>query len=328
MSLARRGDALLAVFPDWETTSLSVSELPLGPELPAVPPIPRIIDKIDAAPPLSPSFGLHVLAARGGVARVLYIDRESGDRLVLKLASRGESEKLWTLDVVEPQGLPVAVVPGAPGRIDLFWARGSLLFTAFPGLSAPATLLSPFLPVGRASLLGDDGEAGFTVYDSASRTLLAFRRDGDGFRRTPIPEGGPVHSAILTPEGLIAVVSWNPEKKRISLLEQEAGGEFRKTTVTLCEGTHSVAILQVTRAGAGAPPSRLYLFDETTRTGAGRASYALCMIEPGNRYRRKVLLASAEPIACFSALAAEGALYVLVLHGKLDLLRLGLQSFR
>jgi hypothetical protein len=86
MSLAVAGTNLLAVFSEKETTTLKFMQLPLGARLPAEAPAPTIVDKVDVSPPLFPAFGSHVLAARGDAIDILYLDRESEDRFVLKLA--------------------------------------------------------------------------------------------------------------------------------------------------------------------------------------------------------------------------------------------------
>ncbi len=76
-----------AVFSDRETTSLALARVPDGP-LPASFPPARLLDKTDAAPPLSPMFGEHAAAASGASVAALYLDREREDHVVLKLAGR------------------------------------------------------------------------------------------------------------------------------------------------------------------------------------------------------------------------------------------------
>ena len=72
LSLARAGDALLAVFSDQESTALKMLQIPVGDHLPAETQSAAVIDKIDTTPPLSPTFGEHVLLVANATASVLY----------------------------------------------------------------------------------------------------------------------------------------------------------------------------------------------------------------------------------------------------------------
>src|SRR5271169_639692 len=86
VSLAAAGTNLVAAFSERETTTLKFMRLPLGPHLPSEAPAAAIVDKIDVSPPLSPIFGAHVLSMHGDTVNILYLDRESEDRSILKLA--------------------------------------------------------------------------------------------------------------------------------------------------------------------------------------------------------------------------------------------------
>jgi hypothetical protein len=340
VSLARSGGRLLAVFSDWKTTSLCIAEIPLGPHLPVESPKTQIIDKIDVTPPLSPVFGRHVLVIRGGEETVFYLDRRSEEKSVLKLASRSRDSDQWKLDVIEPSGSPISVLTDGEGGLALFWATESLVTLSLPGARAPLSLLSPFSPVGTASLLAEGGTAagtesrarGFTVFDSVRRSLIAFRWDNGQLRQSIVPGCGPVHSSILTPEGLLAVLTWDPGKRRIFLLEEQAGSHvFLRTTVALSEGTNALSLVpSAGRSSLSRPDTMrrqsgfLFLFDEVKRRGGGKVSYRLCVLEPGVRYRKRVLLSGDTPIGGFATLPANDALYILALQGDLKLLRLSL----
>ena len=103
---------------------------PLAAGLPA----PLLLDKVDAAPPLSPTFGEHAAAAAGGVFGVLYIDREREDKSVLKLAIGAPGAAEWRMDILEPFGRPVALLPSPDGRFGSLWAgQAGLLYRPSSG---------------------------------------------------------------------------------------------------------------------------------------------------------------------------------------------------
>ena len=358
VSLALSGDRLLAVFSDWETTSLYLVEVPLGPHLPADSPRPAMIDKIDATPPLSPTFGAHALLVRNDSVSVLYQVREGGEKFVLKLVTKPLKADQWTLDVVEPPGDPIALLPGDGGKLDIFWAAGSLLARARAGALEPLSVCSPFAPEGRASFFESDPHVdeapagtgriaqarareiaqararGFTVYDAYSKALLAFRWSGGGFEQRDITDGNPIHSSLLTREGLLAVLTWDPRAHRLFLLEEEPrSGEFRRTTVTLCDGTVTVVLLPADASPGSSRMGFRFLFDEARRLGGGKVKYYLSLLTAdasrgiaARRYRKTVLLSGDEPIESFAAAEASDALYILALQGSLKLLRIGLAA--
>ncbi|HVO40127.1 MAG TPA: hypothetical protein VMV03_13945 [Spirochaetia bacterium] len=345
VSLERAGASLVAVYSNWETTSLYAAELPLSDRLPDAPPPPRLIDKIDTTLPLSPTFGEHVSLGRGSDVSVLYLAREGEDKLVLKLASHAAGSSDWTLDVIEPPGSPVALLPSDSGRTEIMWATDALLGMTYPGSLPAVSMLSPFLPADRASVVrsgGDDepdrpagadlaafprrpGARGFTVYDAVSHGLLYFRWNGAAYAQTRVEGAGPVHSSVLLRDGALAVFSWDERTKRLSLVRVPADGSpVARSVVSLSEGTTAVSLL--------AKGSRLFfLYDEIRRMGGNRVLYELSLLVPGQgvqtgpgRLRRIVLASSDQPLSDFSALVASDELFVLLLQGSLKLMRLSL----
>ncbi len=95
LSIAELSGVLYAVYADRATTTLDLVEIPDGPHLPSAPPVPEVIDKVDVVAPLSPAFGEHVLSVGGDGAAVLYLDRETDVKNVLKLATRAVGQKQW-----------------------------------------------------------------------------------------------------------------------------------------------------------------------------------------------------------------------------------------
>lgn len=324
VSLAAAGTSLLAVFSERETTTLKFMRLPLGPHLPAEAPAPTIVDKVDVSPPLSPTFGVHVLAARGDSIYLLYLDRESEDRSVLKLASKSLEAPQWNLDVLEPPGEPLAALPAENGAVSVFWAAGSILSRRLPVASPLSTLRSSFQQTGQSSVFGPDG---FTVFDAVARSLIVVRAGEAGFSCRELAGATPVQSALLAPDGLLAVLTWDAQTRRLYLLEQRSDMEkASRTTISLSEGTGTVALLP-----SPVRSTYLFLFDEESQLGGIRTQHQLSIIAPGyllgaigTRYRKATLLSGTEPIEGFSALETQDALYVLALQGGLKLLRLGL----
>ena len=128
LSLAELSGTLYAVYADRATTTLDLVEVPVGPHLPLAAPAPQVIDKVDTAAPLSSTFGEHVLSANGGTVAVMYLDRETDVKNVLKLATRSTGEQQWNLEILEPAGDPLALVPNEGGGFDAAWSPGLLSY--------------------------------------------------------------------------------------------------------------------------------------------------------------------------------------------------------
>ncbi|HYW82889.1 MAG TPA: hypothetical protein VFB30_06525 [Spirochaetia bacterium] len=324
VSLAVAGTSLVAAFSERETTTLKFLRLPLGPHLPAEAPAATIVDKIDVAPPLSPTFGAHVLSTHGDIVDILYQDRESEDRSILKLASKSLDAPQWNLDVLEPPGDPLAVLPAANGALSVFWAADAILSRRLPGSSPLSTLRSSFQKAGQASVYGPGG---FTVYDAASRSLIVVSGSDTGFISRELAGAAAVHSSLLSSDGQLAVLTWDAQTRRLSLLEERSGAaRISRSTITLSERTGTVALLT-----APGRSTYMFLFDEERQLGGIRAQHQLSIIAPGyllgaigTRYRKAALLSGTEPIEGFAAVETQDALYVLALQGGLKLLRLGL----
>jgi hypothetical protein len=313
-----------AVFADPATTTLDLVELPDGPHLPAASPAPELIDKVDVLPPLSPAFGEHVLSVAGGSAAVLYLDRETDVKNVLKLATRQLGAREWNLDILEPAGDPLALDSTGMGGFGAAWSSGLLSYRSADGQAAVAGPPIPFKIQGRAS---PDGAGGFTAFDSLTSQLLSLRWTGAGFSVLIVPGGSPVQASLRSSSGRLGVLSWDAKARRLMLSQQNpAGGAFATATVTVCDGTRTVALLP------GQTDSNfIVLFDEIRSVGAGKSVSQVSLIAPGSllgargtRYRKAVLSSGDSIIDGFAAARTADALFVLVSQGDLRLLRIPL----
>jgi hypothetical protein len=329
-SLLLHGSSVAAVFADLDTTSLSVVEVPVNGDLPAVAPPPVFVDRIDIAPPLGAAFGLHAAASVNGLLRLLYLDREREDRQLLKsvaqdAARAGDTAKGWRLELVEPYGLPVAVLQQPDGKALDVWAPGALL--ARGSSSADIRLRpsiqprEPGLPIAAAAA---GPPAGFSVWDDAAGTLLATRFTADGPRTEIVAGAGPVHAMAETPDGVLGVATWDAASRRILLLERAPGGAaFRTTTVTLCDGTNGLFL-------AWTPAGWLFVYDEVKPASLGRWVWELVVLSPRPKavgrpqYRRGVLSSGPAAVTGLRAVAAGGSLFVLELRDGLRLLKVAL----
>lgn len=319
LSLVRRGASVAVICADRETTSLRVIEVPLAAALPATAPKPSFVDKVDTIPPLSGSFGLHAAAAVGGRLRILYLDRENEDRQLLKSVTEDPSG--WVLELVEPLGSPIAVIAGPGGKPLDAWAPGPLLLRGADGVER--TVRQGFAARGQAAVLDPDrdgGPSGFACWDDAARELLVVRTGPDGVRVSTAPAAGPVFAVAEAPDGTLAVATWDPDSRRILLLQSDAAAAFRQTTVTRCDGTHDLFL-------SWTPAGWLFVYDEVKPAPLGRWEWELGVLSPQpravgqTRYRRSVVSSGTEPIAGFRALVAAGSLYLLELRAGLRLLR-------
>jgi hypothetical protein len=325
VSLAAAGDTLIGVFSDAAATTLDIVTVPVGPHLPTQPPSPAVVDKVDTAPPLSPTFGAHVLSVQDGRIGILYLDRETDAKSVLKSAVRSLSDTQWTLDIFEPTGEPVALIPGPRGSWDAFWSTpGGLLMRRLAESAQGALFMADFRQGSRPSGLAADG---FTAFDSTSSSVIAVSRDESRYTSRTVPDAASLHSSLVSPAGLLSVLSWDGRTRRLLLEEQKRDSDaFSRTTVTLSNNTNSVALLR-----GRAPSTYLFLFDESRPLGVGTIAHQVSIIAPGPmlgalgaRYRKAVLCSGEEPVESLSAVIVGSALYVLVQQGGLTLFRVEL----
>ncbi len=324
LSLALWGETLYALYADRSTTTLDMVAVPSG-ALPAEVPAAEVIDKVDVSPPLSGTFGAHVFSISEGIASVLYLDRETDEKSVLKLASRPLSVRQWNLDILEPPGDPLAILTDSKGVSTLFWSAGSVFARRARPAGQPSLFYGPFQLEGGT---GSPGPVGFTAYNGEAHSLLAVRPEVDGLAWTTVPAAGPVHASLIDADGLLSILSWNQKTRRLILQRESsaARGRFSSITVTVCDGTGSVALLPGRTDGTFA-----ILFDETRDTGGGKTLSQLSLVAPGEmtggqgtRYRKTVLSSGEARINAFAALKAAGALFVLISREDLRLLRLPL----
>jgi hypothetical protein len=323
LSLVDFQGALYAVFANRSTTTLDMVVLPEGPHLPSVAPAAEVIDKVDIAPPMSSAFGEHVLCVAGGSASVLYLDRRSDVKSVLKLATRKLAEKQWYLDLLEPVGDPLQLDFDDRGGLGATWSSGILMHRPPAQSNATAQPIA-FKLEGRTC---PDGSGGFTAFDSLTSQLLALHWRGSGFSVQTIPGGTPVQACLRSIGGLLRVVAWEPKVRTLVLHRETAsGGVFSSSTVTLCDGTQTIALLP-----GQSDETFLVIFDEVRSLGAGKTVSQVSLIAPGSllgawgtRYRKTVLCSGNSCIDGFAAVRTADALYVLVSQGNLRLMRIPL----
>ncbi|MCX7030318.1 MAG: hypothetical protein NTU62_09385 [Spirochaetes bacterium] len=321
-SLLRRNASVTVVYADRDTTSLRVVDVPVAGALPTEAPKAVFVDKVDIVPPLGGSFGLHASAVIDGRLRLLYLDREKEDRQLLKRIT--EDTGGWRLELVEPFGLPVAVLAGVDGKPVDVWAAGSLLLR---GAAVDQVLREPCVPHGQAVLLDPEretGPAGFGVWDDASGELVIVLTGPEGAQSYTVPGASPVYALAEAPGRGLAVATWVPGSRRILLLERDPeGGLFHQTTVTVCDGTNGLFL-------SWTPSGWLFVYDEIKPAPLGRWVWELCMLSPESRavgrprYRRSVLSSNSRQLAGFRALRDGESLFVLEMRDGLQLLKIPL----
>lgn len=311
-SLFDSGSSLTAIFSNWESASLTVTDIPDSAWRDSTAESARnfridFSDKIDVAPIQAPDFGEHIGAMIGSSLHVLYPDRRMERRPILKWLSRSALGD-WRIDVLEPAGRPVACISNGNGNPVAFWSTDSLLASG-KAESSPRTVLSPFSPASAGCAVGE----GFTVYDLATRRLLFVSTRGVN----DIPGGYPLHYSILTARGTLAVVTFTPSTGRIFLLEQTGENDvWRKTTVAFSEDTRCLFF-------APYASGYLFLYDSLDRKKPGAPAHALSLLVPhGRRYDRYILWAAEKPILSFSAIIRANTLFVLASREKTELLRI------
>jgi hypothetical protein len=311
VSLCQAGGSLYAVYTEWDSGTLIVSEILEGARLPDSAPVPAIVDRVQAGPVLSGNLGLHAAAAFGGEVHVLYLDRRREDKKVLKALTH-RSAGLWEVDALEPPGEPVAVVPDSAGTPLAFWSADALLVRSLSSGNGPRGLRAPFAPANPGSPAG----SAFTVYDLASRSLVLVSAGSGDFTVSQVPGGQAVHAAAVSPSGRVAVATYAPESRRILLLEQQAGSTWKSTTVTMTEDTRFLYVAE--RAG-----SYVFLYDGLAASRGGAPLHALWLLaRKGNRYRRALVWEGPGPLTGAAALVSGDAAYVLVASEDVRLLKI------
>jgi hypothetical protein len=318
-SVLRHGASLMVVYADRDTTSLRAVDVPAAGALPTEAPQAVFVDKVDIVPPLGGSFGLHASAVVDGRLRLLYLDREKDDRQLLKRVTEDAGE--FRLELVEPFGPPVSVFAGTDGEPVDVWASGSLLMHSAAGTRV---LQATCVPRGQATPIDPGrkgGPSGFAFWDDASGALLVVQTGPEGVRVVPVPGAGPVSAPAESPDRSLAVATWDPGSRRILLLERDpAGGPFRRTTVTVCDGVNGLFL-------AWTPSGWLFVYDEVKPAPPGRWVWELSVLSPEPRtvgrprYLRRVLSSDSRPLAGFRALLDGGSLFVLEMRDGLRLLK-------
>jgi hypothetical protein len=324
LSIAEHSGILSAVYADRATATIDLIEIPGGPNLPSTAPDPVVIDKVDVVAPLSPAFGEHVLAVAAGTTAVLYLDRETDVKNVLKLASRSAGQQQWNLEILEPAGDPLALVPDREGGFDAAWCSGLLSYRPVGYGGTPGVPELPFRVQGRPS---PDGTDGFTAFDTLTSSLLFVRWTGTGFTKQVIDGGTPVQASLRTAAGRLKVVTWDARARRIILHQETApGAKLSTATVTLCDGTKQLALLP-----GDSESTVIVVYDETHAAGGGKTVYEVSLIAPGSllggwgsRYRKEVVTSGETLIDGLAATRTPDALYVLVSQGGLRLFRIPL----
>jgi len=245
-------------------------------------------------------------------------------KTVLKLANRKLGETQWNLDVLEPPGDPLLLASDEAGAFGAAWSSGMLSYRPAGAQAAAAVPPLAFRLEGHTS---PDGAGGFTAFDSLTSQLLALRWTGSGLSTQVIPGGSPVQASLRSAAGLLSVVSWDAKLRRLILHQENApGGGFSSATVTVCDGTETVALLR-----GQTDATLLVLFDEVRSLGAGRTVSEISLIAPGSllggrgtRYRKAIVCSGDSNIDGFAAVRTADALYVLVSQGDLKLLRIPL----
>jgi hypothetical protein len=319
-SLLLHGSSVAAVFADRETASLCVVEVPIDGTPPAVAPTPVFVDRIDIAAPLGGSFGVHAAGSIDGGLRLLYLDREREDRQLLKCVAAGSAG--WRLELVEPFGLPIAVLAGPDGKPLDVWESGYLLAR---GSADDRRLWPELIPRGPGVPIAPangGSPTGFTAWDDAAGTLLATRVTADGPRTDAIGGAGPVHAMAEAPDGTLGIVTWDAANRRILLLERAPGvSTFTSTTVTLCDGVNGLFLVWT-------PTGWLFVHDEVRPAAGGRWLWELAVLIPGPKavgrpqYRRGVLSSGPDAISGLRAVVANGSLFVLEMRDGLRLLKI------
>jgi hypothetical protein len=321
-SLLARGEDLTVVYADRDTTSLRVLDVPADEAVPTSAPLDAFVDKVDIVPPLGGAFGLHAAAVVDGRLRLLYLDRERDDRQLLKLVTQDPAG--WRLELLEPFGAPLALLQGADGTPIDAWAPGSLRLRSSSGIQV---LREPFAPRGQAAPLVAPYSApcaGFGCWDDAAGELLVVRSGPEGVQSFPVHGASPVFALAESPDGTVAVATWDAPARRILLLEHDrAGTLLQRTTVTLCDGTTGLYL-------AWTPGGWLLVYDEVRPVPVGRWVWELAVLSPMPRtvgrlrYRRGLFTSGDQPIAGFRALIDGGSLVVLEMRGGLRLLKVPL----
>ncbi len=265
---------------------------------------------------------MHAAGSIDGALRLLYLDREREDRHLLKCVAAGSAG--WRLELVEPFGLPIAVLAGPDGKPLDVWESGYLLARGPSGdrrLWLEIVPRGPGLPISPA----DGGSpTGFTVWDDAAATLLTTRVAEDGPRTDAVRGAGPVHAMAEAPDGTLGIVTWDAANRRILLLERAPGtASFQSTTVTICDGVNGLFL-------AWTPSGWLFVYDEVRPSAAGRWTWDLVVLIPGTKavgrpqYHRGVLSTGPGAIAGLRAVVAGGSLFVLEIRDDLRLLKVAL----
>jgi hypothetical protein len=305
-------ERLFTVSADLDSASLVIGEIPItdGALLPNLPE-PILTDRIDDIPAPAPDFGKNVGAVIGGRVHLLYSDRTKDDHRILKWLTR-RTDGTWALDSLLPYGNPVALVEDEKGVPTAFWGTDALYAEAMDSPASIRTVLSPFSP----SSVGCAAGNGFTVYDTISKRLIYVRISDAAVKIHEVPGGRPLHASTLGSDGMLAVATYDPDSKKIILIEMPSiGGPAKSTTVAICEGIHALSIFRISGGYA-------FVYDAIEPSVGKGTAYTVSLLAPNaGRYSRYVLHGDTHPLKGFSCVVSADTLYVLTMGDTLDLIR-------
>jgi hypothetical protein len=328
-SLARNGSELDLVFADRSSLGLVLAQIRDDPS--ANPSFSlestTYLDRISDLPGNDPLFGVHILFQEGPERHLLYLDRKTDERSLLKYIHWGSDGGRATIDVLPFTGRPLAALRGEDGALEVYLEAGrQLLRQSFKPAAAAEILRSSFSLAGAVWTLASDRVQGFTAYDDLSHRLIFFRRNGHSLDQTVLAHFGVVHSSAVADDGTVSCLAYDQQQYRIVLFQQDrSSAGFRVQSVT---PARDVRCLGMFFYGGSA----FFLFSEQTDPRAGGDSYRLSMLVPqagaGKAgYRRVVLQKGALPITCLRTVSAADHLYVALLQGSVRFLRLDLKNY-
>jgi hypothetical protein len=285
------------------------------------------LDRVSDMPGNDPLFGSHVYYSDGPQRYLLYLDRKSDERELLKLISWGPEGGKATIDVLPFTGRPVAILRGDDGVLEVYFEEGHRLRRqSLQPAAVEETLRGSFSPAGTVSILESDRVHGFTAFDYLSHRLILFRRSGRSIDQTVIAHFGVVHFSTFAADGTVMCLAYDQQQSHIVLFQQDqAGPGFHVQPVAPARDVRCLGMLVYRGLD-------FFLFSEQTDPRSGGASYRLSMLvpQPGARnpgYRRVILRQDSSPVTCFRTVMSADSLYVAWLQGSVQFLRLDLKDY-
>ncbi len=267
------------------------------------------IDTIDRVPPVNPLFGLNTSLITPKIQFILYLDQQTEENRILKFLYKREKTPKWYTDVLNPTGVPIAILH-TEGTIIPVWEQGTnLYYVVNKKEKIPTLLFAKPAKVNRnfnlINIIYDSqpkGGMGFFAFDRLTKAIYRFdwskaRLIWEKLQNTDYP----IYYAKKASGGKYSVLFYNKRTNEIDYIP--AGYPEGKTLQRVTLSRETTTLFFINYNGRN-----FFFFNELDANENEKPFFAVSVIYPKNSdmdtdiqakgisYQKCILVASSEPI--------------------------------